>query len=263
MNPKFSTCKLCLLDNVQLQNSHIIPKWAYKEVRGGSKDIINYAKGIVGYSDKQLKELLLCSACEQKIGLRERYIKSISFEKREECNAIHLLNFNVGQSNNNEQIAWTDASLLDKQSIAYFAVSVIWRASVSSEGKRKVSLGPYQEVLRRYLNGEIDFPKEANLRISFHDPYKSEAFHQLATLPATNKLSNKSHYVYCHRFLCVGVLYELFLGKNIPSEFQELCFIHSSDSKVFWTSLDQDSTMEGIKEIIRNAEVRGRLAKEK
>lgn len=263
MAPKIANCKLCLSENVELQNSHILPSWAYKQVRGDSKDIINYSRGIVGYSDKQLKEHLLCSGCEQKIGRRENYVKSISFNEKGECQAIDLLGFDVGQSNNNDKIAWTDASNLDKQSIAYFAASVIWRASISFKGKRKVSLGLYQEVLREYLNEQIDFPKEANLIAHFHDPYQDQPFYQLATLPVTSILTNNRHRIHCHIFFCAGVLYKMFLGKNIPSAFQELCLIHRENPLVFWTSIDQDSTMDGVRETIVSAEARGRLAKVK
>ena len=256
MTTHIGTCKLCLLEGIELRNSHVIPKWAYKQVRGDSKDIVRLSNKVLRYSDQQLTEHLLCENCEQMIGLRENYVKSLSFDVEGRCQLVDLLNYTIGQSNNAYRHAFSDASLLNREYIAYFAASVVWRASILSKNRGLVSVGPYQEELRKYLNGNTILPKEANLLVYFHDPYRELNYHQLAAFPVTEK-TGECHY---HEFFCAGVLYRLFIGKTIPREVRILCLIHGDAPVVIWTSFHHDPAINRVKRTLDDAEIRGRLA---
>ena len=259
MAAHIGNCKLCLSKEIELRDSHIIPKWAYRTVRGDSKDIVRLSKNVLKYTDQQLKEYLLCEKCEQKIGVRENYVKSISFDAEGQSQAINLLNYSIGRSNNSDKFAYTDASPLDRDCIAYFAASVVWRASILSKSGNVVSLDPYQKELRNYLEEKAEFPKEASLLVYFHDPYHEPIYNQLLTSPVTDKL-DKCH---LHQFFCAGVLYKLFIGKTIPDTIKKFCLIRREDPFIIWTSFHHDPTMDRVKKTLGAAEIRGRLAERK
>ncbi len=256
MAAHIGNCKLCLTKEIELRNSHIIPKWSYRQVRGDSKDIVRLQNNNLNYSDQQLKEYLLCENCEQKIGVWENYVKSISFDAEGQSQAINLLK--IEQSNNIDKFAYIDKSLWDRDRIAYFAASVVWRASIISRSG-SVSLGSYKEELRKYLDKKAKFPQEASLLLYCQDPDHKPSYHQLVTSPVTDKL-DKCH---LHQFFCAGFLYKLFIGKTIPDEIKKLCLILREDPFIILTSFHHDPTMDRVKKTLGAAEIRGRLAERK
>jgi hypothetical protein len=70
-----------------------------------------------------------------------------------------------------ETYSAADTPAIDRDKIAYFGISVFWRASIHTweleDGEKvKIDLGPkYNEELRQYLMGLTPVPKNASLQL--------------------------------------------------------------------------------------------------
>lgn len=94
---------------------------------------------------KGLREHLLCADCEEQLSRYERYVSLVfsgqeKVSSRREGKLIHLAG-------------------LDYMQFKLFALSVIWRAGISSlPAFKQVSLGPHEERLRRMIQKEDPGP---------------------------------------------------------------------------------------------------------
>jgi hypothetical protein len=152
------TCRLCLKES-DLQDSHILPKWAYKRARDEAYTNPNpviVSDGEARQHCRQHREYMLCSACEQSFSKREAYVAKVTSQPDEQASLLTLIGnvlFELGQT----RLALPGQ--LDMDALVYFGASVVWRASLSRE-VTKYSLGDnYEERFRSYLNGEDAFPR--------------------------------------------------------------------------------------------------------
>lgn len=144
-------CALCRKDAI-LCNSHIIPEFMYRAVYD-EKHRFN-ALSVRPDEDssiaqKGIRERLFCGACEQLLGVHERY-------------ASQLL------AGGSLPITWRrDGNLLflggiDYKKFKLFQLSILWRAGVSTDPFfERVQLGPHEEHLRVMLlnqdPGDFDY----------------------------------------------------------------------------------------------------------
>jgi hypothetical protein len=63
---KVGTCRLCLRENEELQNSHLIAAAIYKVCKDGAKQPIMVGGGTARRSSGQIADELLCRDCEQR-----------------------------------------------------------------------------------------------------------------------------------------------------------------------------------------------------
>lgn len=146
------TCRLCEKE-VPLKKSHIIPEFLYSSLydekhRFHKLSIDENKKNTL--PQKGVRELLLCGDCEQRLSKYERYSSLIL------NGGIELIIKREGRLFHLEGVQYNSFKL--------FALSILWRASVSNlEMFSQVTLGPHEEVLRKMiLNGEpgeeCDYP---------------------------------------------------------------------------------------------------------
>ena len=141
-------CRLCKEEH-ELRNSHIIPEFFYEPLYD-EKHRFNILTTLENksnsFSQKGIREFLLCNSCEQKIGNFEHYA-SLVFKSNLSGLSMHR-----------------DGPLIFVEGINYkkfklFLLSIIWRASISSrEFFKQVSLGPHEESLRLLLMNEEPGP---------------------------------------------------------------------------------------------------------
>jgi hypothetical protein len=148
--PPRSACALCLAP-AKLSNSHIIPKFAYKQTMEGSGYALikSTEDGVPTYKvQRSWTERLLCPACETRISVWERY-------------ANRVLNGQEGERTDVEDVGTTIVGL-DYQKFKLFQMSVLWRASITTNPFFKyVNLGPREEPLRlKLLAGDAGAPEE-------------------------------------------------------------------------------------------------------
>jgi hypothetical protein len=114
---------------------------------------------------------LLCAECEHKFKLREDTALALMNGKK----GFPLLDrmklaLTVGQGD--KVLTFSGATMgVDTDALAYFAVSLLWRGSVHEWSTLKgqttsVSLGKYEERIRRYLLGETGLPEGAYVLVA-------------------------------------------------------------------------------------------------
>jgi hypothetical protein len=112
---------------------------------------------------------------------------------------------------------------VDLDQLIYFAVSVFWRAGARKwdalDHSTQISLGPYQEQLRKFLLGQEPFPDRAALLVNVTTNVTPQ-------LSATFPYSDRANGVRQHRFSLPGMAFWLHLGR-IQEPLRYLCAAHS------------------------------------
>ena len=152
-------CKLCNL-NKELRKSHIISETFYRGLYDSKHRAlpIQLENKKLGLIQKGIREELLCSDCEVKIGRWENTLKR------------DLVDFGNGESNF-LKIKKTSKGFFKVEGIRYKefklgVLSILWRMSLSShEYFKSYSLGPYEEKIRLLLLQE-DAQRENQYAIS-------------------------------------------------------------------------------------------------
>ncbi len=134
-------CKLCRQEK-KLLNSHIIPEFFYKYTYSSSHKISVVSTGKISKEflnlQKGLKERLLCADCEQLLSPWEKYVREAIF------GGTPL----KGMSDNR----LIKIEGLDYRTFKLFGLSLIWRASVSTNRFfENIDLGSHEEVIRKKL----------------------------------------------------------------------------------------------------------------
>ena len=151
------------------------------------------------YQQQGVKERLLCEDCEQHFSKYERYASLVlncgyELTVRKEGRLIHL-----------EGIEYSRFKL--------FALSVLWRAGVSSiDFFKQVKLGPHEEKIRKMLlnqNPGEEFEYPFILSPIIHENEIQEA---LIVKPTWTRLDN--HYAY--RFVFGGIAWVFVVSSHKP-----------------------------------------------
>ena len=144
---KTVNCQLCQRDT-ELQNSHIIPEFIYTPLYDEKHRfhvLSNLPAKKNAKEQKGLREPLLCKDCETHISRYERYASLVFLGRakvtsKREGKLVHLAG-------------------LKYACFKLFALSVLWRAGVSSlKVFEQVSLGPHEMQLRRMLQDDDPGP---------------------------------------------------------------------------------------------------------
>ena len=126
--------------------SHIIPEFYYKRVYDDKYHrFVKMSTNInekISYAQKGTREKMLCSECEQKLSIWEKYTSNLFYG-----NSLTLTKSIYGK-----MITWHG---VDYKKFKLFQLSVIWRASVAEHDFfRNVSLGPHEEKIRLMIVNE-------------------------------------------------------------------------------------------------------------
>jgi hypothetical protein len=171
-------CKLCLHDK-ELQGSHLMPRALYRMARGSGSKGNQDPHVLTAKENKstsyQLRDYVLCRQCEQLFSENgEVYVMRLVTKRNGQFPLLDMLNAIPTQLKMPKWTAYSaaDTPAIDRAKIAYFAISVFWRASVhtweqESGEKARINLGKkYNEEIRRYLLGEVPVPKNATLLVA-------------------------------------------------------------------------------------------------
>lgn len=250
-----------------LRDGHILPKWVYKRIRD-EDGILVYRRSAGqdtatgGYTDKQLKEHMLCEDCEQRFSKRETYVSQLAFNEGE-MGILRLYPPAARQSLREKRSRYAVcADALDREAIAYFALSVVWRADISKEC-HATKLGPcYREIFRKCLDGGT-FPDDVSVLFSYmDDPTEGEPDHrQVAQVPATGVRKNHGVRYHSHRFVICGLFFDVACGQQLPAEQKKLC-IRTIDRLPVMPG-GEIGILKNFGKTIRSAREKGRLARER
>ena len=233
--PVIGECKLCKNTGVELQNSHIIPRWAYKRVRdisatGANPNPIVISDGRAAQISDQIKEYLLCTSCEQILSKNEKYVSSIAYANDGTPVPLNILGArHRSASPNDRSLAYLPIDSFETEKIVHFAASVVWRAHVANGNvSRRLSLGAkYGEEFRLYLLGQSDFPKNARISMVILDqlPDSPHPRHNAIAFPTTKKESGYHRHA---TYLC-GLLFEIWVGNKLPQYLNKVCLHHGTN----------------------------------
>ena len=172
------TCKLCLR-NEDLQSSHLMPRALYVQARGsgttGNQDPYVMTKEGGKQSSHQTKDYVFCRDCEQRFSSNdEKYVMGLVTKQDGSFPLLETLSSVKPTIKGSawEMYSYADTPSVDRNQLAYFAISVFWRASVHTweqeDGENvRIDLGArYNEEIRKYLMEESPIPRYAYLQLT-------------------------------------------------------------------------------------------------
>ncbi|MCB6183150.1 hypothetical protein LIN78_06300 [Leeia sp. TBRC 13508] len=178
-------CRLCNTAG-KFSKSHIIPEAFWRELRIGNEAPILISSHENTYPKRRpigvYDSSILCEKCESTFNDLDSYGIDILLNKR------HTYFEEISRKNTIE-VGW-HSSTIDNHKLLAFLVSILWRASVSSdEFYAKVQLGPLEELARQVvLNPESEIPSifdavlsiwrddeiKTSLKKAIMDPFKEK-----------------------------------------------------------------------------------------
>jgi len=217
-------CALCLKPR-ELRESHYIPQGVFKAVGYGGPEYesqtvsLNFQTGKTTYSNYQPKKKLLCGECEQKFSCRgeSQVIPELltyqNFPLRDDILSL----VSDGDSANQNTMG-----NLDYQSYAYFALSIIWRGSITKwpapYDKLYGKLRRHEELFRRYLYGQSQFPKRTFITVMIDTV--DENCHGLHIPNFHSEMHDKCR-LRVFKFQVPGVIFNVFTEAKIPASHME------------------------------------------
>lgn len=244
------TCKLCLQENRDLQNSHLMPKALYKMLLSPG-DVNRHPVIVTAHlsvrSSHQVKAALLCRNCEQLLSAngedwvmkhvcRGNDFPLLDTLRQVPCDAA---------KDGIEVYSCARRADIDIRSLAHFAVGILWKAAVhdwklvGGPSPTRIQLGTYSEVLRRYLVGLTTFPGDFALSVTTCTDFYSQ---QAVFDPAIAKSGAEAPYRQFF-FLARGVRFDMFLGDSIPLRIRRNCLV-TSPARYIFVGSNEDSTVE-------------------
>jgi len=205
-----NNCRLCY-GKKPLKQSHIIPKFFYKPMEWNEK---NFRYQILGIHSNNIiigqggiKEQLLCEDCEQKFSILENYVHRALY------GGLELTFSNL--SNRRWRI-----SGLDYNKFKLFQLSILWRASVSSqEFFESVMLGnKHESQIRKMLLDKDPGPPEKYACILVAIIFEGNTIGDLMLNPTSIK--QDGHRIY--RFVFGGFAWAYFVSSHpIPDKVRD------------------------------------------
>jgi hypothetical protein len=247
-------CGLCDKEGV-LQDSHLLPKWAYKRVRNADDkgaDPINIADGSAHQTSKQITQHLLCAECEGRFSRREDYVARITGWSEGKPSTI----YQVPRQDTPHHKLVKLVGELDPERLAYFAASVIWRSHAMNRGNH---LGAYAQSFVDFLLERAPFPPHAALSLGILEPA------DLTQLPqswVTEPSSTRADAVRVHGFMVCGLIFRCFVGKALTPEMRKVCIGGPNQPKyAIAQPAEQYADFMGAATMAANAVPRGKLAR--
>jgi hypothetical protein len=251
-------CSLCRSFR-PLVKSHLLPAALYRHVRVSDRKNTNpilVTSKIHKSTSAQIQQYLLCEHCEDRFNKRgERWVlhncfrgagKFLLHARLASCKpSLTLPDFQVFEAMNVPGI--------DVAQLAYFGVSVFWRAAVKpwrvNGDTTQISLwSRYEEELRLWLLDLGDFPQDGVLWVSLGvSPNPTPAF-------CTPYTERRDRY-HQHRFVIPGIMFHLFLGKKIDPILRLMCLLRSPGHAITMGEKVDSNPIKLLRDIISRAKV--------
>lgn len=241
-----------------LQWSHIVPNWTYRRLikgnpPGAPASPIRVEGAIAIASPEQDAEYMLCRSCEERIGKAETYVASIALQSDGTFPALDAVTTLQAPADSEWSVG--DASALDVDALTYFALSVIWRASVSTLYKG-LSLGSnYEAAIGAYLLGHAAVPASARVILELMKPANLPRVDRMVVAPESTR--DGSFHVY--QFCMFGFWFRILVGGVLPKNTE--VFSLSATKRVLLS--DGRRLAAAVVPRTKAATAKGRLAKKK
>jgi hypothetical protein len=235
-------CKLCLTHQ-RLCVSHLLPRGIYVRSRGpgDTSPYIMTSKGEMP-SQHQYKQHLLCSPCEQRLSDNgERYVLGLTNDRGQNFPLLNILKKSqITCSAHWSQYSAADTPMIDRKQLAYFGISIFWRASVATWRDTaglpdiRIDLGSkYNEELRLFLLGKAGIPRLAFLVVYVCSDSVSA---RQSFAPANNRKTKEGKLT---GFAVRGIEFIFGIGKSVPRFQQNLSLINSEPQWIHLKDCDK------------------------
>jgi hypothetical protein len=196
-------------------------RWTYRRSvhmsPSGGPNLVTISNGVATLGGKQLTEHLLCVPCERSIKRWEDYASEVALQVNGNFRARDAVTLLPDLCS--DELAVADSAALDVPKLARFAVSVIWRASVS-RALPLVSLGKYAEDARRYLlDDAAPIPASMRVSLTLMTPPTNLPVDRMSIPPYSKK--NPGYHV--HAFSTMGLAFHLMVGGEVSPLFDVIC----------------------------------------
>jgi hypothetical protein len=250
MSSNIDKCALCCLDGQELQDSHFIPAGVYRVTRDESQsnpDPLKICDEGVFQDSKQVTDFLLCRRCEERLNHNgESWFLANCFRKNR-FNLLSLVEKSTPEVSYPRMNIYLGSRIpeLNVSALAYFPLSMFWRASVhrwkvNGNDNKGIELGPYEESLRKFLMGEMSFPQNCVLWVSL--PENLTPIASLSLAPYGGGRGTFRTY----KLLVLGVGFHLLIGKGIPQQQRQLCFVRGAGNPIHRTNMLEDSIIQDM-----------------
>ncbi|MGH9775981.1 MAG: hypothetical protein ACRD50_13660 [Candidatus Acidiferrales bacterium] len=181
----------------------------------------------VQQDSKQVSDYLLCRDCEQRLNQNgEDWFLKFCWRKDQFALATTLETARHHKILHSQVKVYHAAEIpqVNMTALTYFAASMYWRASVhqwqiAGAKSQPIQLGPYQELLRKFLMRKAQFPSNCILLVFV--PENKTAVTGVSLTPYGGRID--SHHAY--NLVVLGVGFRLLVGKQISSKLRSMCFV--------------------------------------
>jgi hypothetical protein len=234
-------CKLCLQNRV-LEDSHLLPAALYRMSRwegsANPNPMLISSRGRLQTS-KQIKNYVFCHDCEQRLSRNGERYTMLQVNRKEGFKLLQTLRTSTNMRSAGGFTFYYETSALgiDRQKLAYFAMSVFWRAAVHLWHRPEqkdpiIRLGVYEEPIRKYLMEEAPFPPEmAILLFVCTDSHAQNVFYQ----PSQGNLEMP----YTWTFQTRGLNFYLSGMEGMPPQLAEACLINGPKGTIAARSCEE------------------------
>lgn len=216
-------CPLCLRDNQELQDSHYLPKRAYRNFRVEAlknPNPITVIGDVMSQTSLQIHDFVLCWDCEQLLSRNgeEWVIPQLANENG--FPLLATLHSAIPTRIDDDLKVYDCAGItgIDCDKLAHFAMGMFWKGHAHKwHGCERLNLGTYGELARKFIRAEGSFPENMALIIMVADMLEPPWFGRLPNLAGRQPFHFFSFYL-------SGINFCLAVGKGIPIHMRETCF---------------------------------------
>jgi hypothetical protein len=189
-------------------------------------------------TSRQISDYLLCGRCEQLFNSNgENYVSKLVYDGAD-FPLLDKMNVALTMKEERNLLVYSASAMgLDVDKVAYFVLSLFWRASVHSWAtigaqRTSIGLGVHEEPIRKFLLGKGPFP--ADIAVVVHAcsdrASKGLIFSPTAAIGST--------YV-TYSVLVRGVYFRLLTGLSPSAHGHRLCIVNSPKHVIFEEDCDQ------------------------
>ena len=245
------TCALCLKEK-ELRRSHLLGRAIYLLNRdGGNDDPVLMTPQLITPTPRQIWCHLLCGDCEQSF---TRYGESLVMrlvQRKRDFALFNRLNVAVPVWTGQNLAAYSGSAIgIDTEQLAYFALSVLWRSGVQqwrtlNQQTTGVSLGTFEQPIRKYLAGEAGFPPGIAVNVRVCTDFGSR-FGTFAPTDTKGGTVTPSGIYPTFGLLVRGLWFHIVTSSNgLPADLVEICCVNSAKKIIFKRDCEQEMLHSG------------------
>jgi len=239
---RLGTCRLCAAKG-PLCLSHLIPRKVFDIILSadpGQKAPIMMTNKLTVMKHAQIKDYLLCKRCEDLFNNNgERYVLEMmntpaGFKLLDRLKVAPPMSFNVA-----DRMAFSGEDIgLDMDKLAYFGLSVFWRAGAHAWPSKltvdrtySIDLGPWLDPIGRFLEGAA-WPGGLSLMVTAaEDTFsKGYSFYPGRTVGLLAPMLS-------YGFLTCGIHFALFLANPVPFPYALFCCTSAPRRPIFMRNM--------------------------